>query len=131
MEETLKQNKPSIREQIDFIHGARKVLEIPTAQVVFTDQDKERLKAIEENLIVVNMLNNNVAAVGKNFQEILTALVEAKTLIKQWHCNGLNEYNAERTWNVYDNMSPEMIRINAIINKYQRLNQDSKEVSNG
>ena len=43
--------------------------------------------------------------------ELLTALIKAKTTIKEWH--------GKDGWEIYDRCSPEMKRINAAIAKAQ------------
>ena len=58
MEETKKEQKPTVQQQIDFVHGARLILASnPRAQIVCRSADEVMLKAIEENLIAVRNLS--------------------------------------------------------------------------
>lgn len=53
--------KPTIREQIQFIEGARNIIEkIEGGQVVYDIDNAEMLKAIEENLIAVRLISGDI-----------------------------------------------------------------------
>lgn len=53
--------------------------------------------------------------------DLLTALVEARKLIKFWHRFPHNDDAAEEDWRIYDQLSPEMSRINKAILKLKEL----------
>jgi hypothetical protein len=53
--------KPTIREQINFIAGARHIVEeVQGGQVVFDKDNAEMLRAIEENLVAVRLLSGDI-----------------------------------------------------------------------
>lgn len=60
-------------------------------------------------------------------QELHAALLEAKKLIRSWHGMGIDPQAEQYMWNIYDRKSPEMIRINTILEKYKHLNPATGE----
>lgn len=108
MNQLLNTKKPTTEEQIDFLHQLR----TETVRVLKTSEIMDMLKAIQENLVAVKLWNQThagtpselVAGVGKAVDELVGGLIEAKKSIKTWH-----DMEA----------SPEMNRLNALINKYK------------
>lgn len=49
-------------------------------------------------------------------QRLREALAEAKSVIRIWHQMGVPE-DDEQVWNIYNDVSPEMKRINAALNE--------------
>lgn len=128
MEET--QKKPDIKEQVSFIQGAVKVLmNVKDAQIVHRAENADMLKAIGENLITFSALikTGYITLNRGDFDELLAALVESKSLIRQWHGMGTIAGVEEAMWAVYDKSSPEMVKLNEVLTKFQKLAQELKE----
>lgn len=96
-------------------------------RVLKTSETMNMFRAIEENLVAVKVWNQMhagtpaelVTGVGKSLDELIEGLLYAKKQIKEWHNFNSSENEAERMWDIYDRMSPEMKRINALISKYK------------
>lgn len=129
MNQLLNTKKPTTEQQIAFVRSLR----TETVRVLKTSEMLDMLKAIEENLVAVKLWNQAhagtpaelVAGVGKAVDELVDGLIEAKETIKALHDAGADD-DGEKTWGIYDRMSPEMQRINALIAKYKQ-----EEVSHG
>lgn len=130
MNQLLNIKKPTTEEQIAFIHSLR----TETVRVLKTSEMLDMLKAIEENLVAVKLWNQAhagtpselVSGVGRAVDELVDGLVAAKEQIKGWHNFNAREPEAERMWDIYDRMAPEMIRLNSLIKKCK-----PEEVSHG
>lgn len=130
MNQLLNAQKPTTEQQIAFVRELR----TETVRVIKTSEMMNMLKAIEENLVAVKLWNQThagtpselVAGVGKAVDDLVDGLLYAKDQIKQWHNFNSSEDEAERMWNIYDRMSPEMCRLNALIRRYK-----PEEVSHG
>lgn len=135
MNQLLNAKKPTTEQQLAFV---RELLTEPV-RVVKTSETLNMFKAIEENLVAVKLWNQThagtpselVSGVGKAVDELVDGLIQAKESIKVWHnmegrLSGEAQRDAERSWKIYDRMSPEMVRINTLIRKYK-----PEEVSHG
>lgn len=128
MDQLLNIKKPTTEDQLAFV---RELLTSPV-RVVKTSETMNMLKAIEDNLVAVRLWDQThagtpselVSGVGKAVDELIDGLLFAKEQIKAWHemgdrIGGQSQREAERMWKIYDSMSPEMRRINALIRKYK------------
>jgi len=125
MKELLTAEAPTLEQQIEFLRRLRE----DTVRLIKNTEMINIARAIEENLIAVQVWNKAhaktpsslVAGVGKAFAEMLSALEEAKELIKNWHNMGMPNELADEAWRVYDTKSPEMQKLNAILSKWKSL----------
>jgi len=125
MKELLTAEAPTLEQQIEFLRRLRE----DTVRLIKNTEMLSMARAIEENLIAVAVWNKAhaktpsdlVTGVGKAVAEMLTALEEAKELIKNWHNMGVPDEMAEEAWSIYDRNSPEMKRINAILSKWKEV----------
>lgn len=123
MNQLLNTKRPTTEQQLTFV---RELLTEPV-RVVKTSETMNMFKAIEENLVAVKLWNQThagtpselVSGVGKLVDELIDGLLYAKNQIKEWHNFNSSEEEAERMWDIYDRMSPEMKRINALLKKYK------------
>lgn len=123
MNQLINATKPTTEEQLAFV---RELLTEPV-RVLKTSETMNMFRAIEENLVAVKVWNQMhagtpaelVTGVGKSLDELIEGLLYAKKQIKEWHNFNSSENEAERMWDIYDRMSPEMKRINALISKYK------------
>lgn len=128
MDQLLNIKKPTTEEQLEFV---RELLTAPV-RVVKTSETMNMLRAIEENLVAVKLWNQThagtpselVSGVGKAVDELIDGLLFAKEQIKGWHemgdrIGGQSQREAERMWEIYNRVSPEMQRINALIKKFK------------
>jgi len=53
--------------------------------------------------------------------EIYNALLDSVKLTRTWHGMGYDVRVEERMWNIYCEKSPEMKKLNAVIDKYKHL----------
>lgn len=54
------------------------------------------------------------------FPELLEALEEAKTIIRQWHGMAMKQEDESKMWEIYERNAPEIKRINTILNKAKK-----------
>jgi hypothetical protein len=52
--------KPSLRNQIEFIRGSRHRVGMMDAQIVLTQDNHDMLMAIEENLVAVKLISGDL-----------------------------------------------------------------------
>lgn len=131
MNQTLTQNPPPIDQQIGLVRGARHLIaKRDGTQVILTEEHSELLMRIEENLLALKIMDiahaktptDLVIGVGKRMAELVKALKDAKLIIKDFHAHGNPESDA--MWSIYEKNAPEMIRLNAIIKKYEEVCHD-------
>lgn len=130
MNQELTKKVPPIDEQIDFIRGARHLLGQGIANnVAILEQHLPILLRIEENLIAVKIWDKTnakttvdlVIGTGAVVSELVAMLKECKLIIQNLHGLGMTPENAEESWKIFDAKSPEMLRLNAMLTKYEGL----------
>lgn len=76
--------------------------------------------------ILTDLPSNQPTSINEDITELVNALKEAKEIIRLSHTVGMPEEAAQNTWTIYNGKSPEMKRLNSVLEKYIE-----EEVSNG